>query len=167
MGIHLSSVESHGLRSGELSVVTSHQVGLPKVDMKSPGRIIEENDTPVMIGARGEEGEHRRPQSNSCSLSEKDGTDIRYSRIVMQHQDESQSPKPYEVQERRLVNNVSDLGARDDSQSPQPSQEIGQQLSDISAISQAVMAQRRKSSGTPVSVKSKVTPLAYKVLKMQ
>ena len=143
----MSTRESHSLRSTEITEGT--QVGLPKVDLKSPARVIEEQEQ----SPKGESIQRQNIILTDGEAEERDvavaSEDIIYDRLASPNC--SSTPPAFEGQKQSMKENH----LREDSLSPLPAQDL-RQVSGMVTISQNVAAQRRNSSGTPVSIKSKV-----------
>ena len=140
----MSTRESHVLRSSEIS--GTHKVGLPKVDLKSPARVIEEKEpSPI---------EEDVQSHSSTRMSGENERDAVVSTEEMGYEDREwrDSPPPLD----RQTKSTKETTIRDSSRSPSPTQDV-RQCSGTVTISHSIVSQRRNSSGTPVSVKSKVT----------
>ena len=142
--IHSSTRESHSLRSTEIS--EAHKVGLPKIDLKSPARVIEEKE----LSPKGEDVPSQR--STRATGDDITNDEVAYERRV--RQGSSSTPPNFDRQKRILKENDVKEGLT----SPLPTQDQ-RQVSDTVTISHSIVAQRRNSCGTPASVKSKVRTL--------
>ena len=144
----ISTRESHVLRPAEIS--GTHKIGLPKVDLKSPARVIEEKEpSPI---------EEDVQSHSSTRMSGENGRDAVVSNEETGYEEPEWRDSSPSVD--RQAKPTKEINIRDPSRSPSPTQE-GRQCSGTVTISHSIVAQRRNSSGTPVSVKSKVIN-AYK-----
>ena len=138
---NLQTRESQILRAS--NVPGSHKLGLPKVDMKSPARVLEEKET----GDDDTESHHTARNSGENS---RDAL-IAKEELPFEEQAWEEGPPPLD----RIRKTSKDYNVREDSRSPSPSHEIRPGNGNV-AMSHALIVQRRTSSGTPVSEKSKV-----------
>ena len=138
---NLQTRESHILRVS--NVAGSHKVGLPKVDMESPARVLEETDT------IHEDNELQHTAKNS----EENSRDALIAREELPYEEQAweEGPPPLD----RIKKATKDNDIREGSRSPSPNQDM-RPGNGLMAMPQALVIQRRTSCGTPVSEKSKV-----------
>ena len=144
--LRISARESHHLRSIHTS--GTHNVGLPKVDLKSPTRVIEEKEISSKEKDVHSQGSTRAIEEDECNVAVSN-EELIYER---RRRRDSSGISPT-LDHQKSVTKENDL--KEKSMSPSPTQEH-KQASGAVTTSHSVIAQRRNSSGTPVSVKSKV-----------
>ena len=131
---------------------SSHKIGLPKIDLKSPARVIEEKEPSPTI-------EDTESQHNTRTISENaQASNEEVSYEDRRWEDSPPSPplpRPPDHKKRA----IKESNLRESSLSPEPNQDLRQVDATTLSISQSIAAERRNSSGTPVSVKSKVIRL--------
>ena len=151
----ISARESHVLRSSEISA--SHKIGLPKIDLKSPARVIEEKEPSPTIEDTASP-HNTRTISESCRAAQTSNEEVSYEDRGWEDSPPS-PPLPRLPDHKKRAIKESNL--REASLSPEPVDAT------TLSISQSIAAERRNSSGTPVSVKSKVIRLLrYKLLQI-
>ena len=152
-GLCMSTRESHSLRPTETS--EGIQIGLPKVDLKSPARVIREQEqSPQRESIQRQTIIRTGVEARDASSANEE---IAYDRATSRNS--SSTPPAFETQKRIIKGNH----LRDDSLSPSPAQDL-RQVSGTMTISQNVAPNRRNSSGTPVSIMSKVGIERYRIL---
>ena len=125
------------------NVAGSHKVRLPKIDMQSPARVLEETDTI---------NEDNEPQ-HTAKNSEENSRDALIAREELPYEEQAweEGPPPLD----RIKKAPKDNDIREGSRSPSPNQDM-RPGNGLMAMPQALVVQRRTSCGTPVSEKSKV-----------
>ena len=139
---NLQKRDSHILRTTDVPV--SHKVGLPKVDLKSPTRVLEEKETTEYDNQSHGEVRNSRENSREGLLSNEE--------LPYEEQSWEEGPPPLD----RIKKAPKDNNIHEGSRSPSPSQDIRPGNGTV-AMPNSLIVQRRTSCGTPVSEKSKVT----------
>ena len=134
---------------------SSHKIGLPKIDLKSPARVIEEKEPSPTI--EDTESQHNtRTISENCRAAQASNEEVSYEDRRWEDSPPSPPlPRPPDHKKRA----IKESNLRESSSSPEPNQDLRQEDATTLSISQSIAAERRNSSGTPVSVKSKVIRL--------
>ena len=139
---NLQTRDSHILRTS--NVPGSHKVGLPKVDLKSPARVLEEKES----------ADENNQIHGTVRNSGENSRDALLSNEELPYEEQSweEGPPPLD----RIKKTQKDNNIKEGSRSPSPSQDI-RPGNGAMTMPHSLIAQRRTSSGTPVSEKSKVT----------
>ena len=134
---------------------SSHKIGLPKIDLKSPARVIEEKELSPTIEDTGSQ-HNTRTISENCRAAQASNEEVCYEDRRWEDSPPSPPlPRPPDHKKRA----IKESNLRESSSSPEPNQDLRQVDATTLSISQSIAAERRNSSGTPVSVKSKVIRL--------
>ena len=133
----------------------AHKIGLPKIDLKSPARVIEEKEPSPTI--EDTESQHNtRTMSETCRAAQASNEEVGYEDRRWEDSPPSPLlPRPTDHKKRA----IKESNLRESSLSPEPNQDLRQVDATSLSISQSIAAERRNSAGTPASMKSKVMRL--------